>query len=58
MAIRNMAHAIKSGEVTLGLAVGAESMSNEYALCSFISLRISPVPFSLSVPGRTLKSQK
>ncbi|KAF9044731.1 3-ketoacyl-CoA thiolase [Hymenopellis radicata] len=29
MAIRNMAHAIKSGEVTLGLAVGVESMSND-----------------------------
>ncbi|KIY69065.1 3-ketoacyl-CoA thiolase [Cylindrobasidium torrendii FP15055 ss-10] len=29
MAIRNTAHAIKSGEVTLGLAVGVESMSTD-----------------------------
>ena len=31
MAIRNIAHSIKSGEVTLGIAVGVESMSTEFA---------------------------
>jgi len=40
MAIRNIAHAINSGETSLGVAVGVESMSLKYATLRFLLLLV------------------
>lgn len=41
MAIRNVAHSIKAGETTLGLAAGVESMSLKYVFVVLVQSRFS-----------------
>ena len=49
MAIRNIAHSIRAGEISLGVAVGVESMSLKYVQ----SRLLTPMSYIivLAVPG-------